>query len=93
MHGAAVGEYAGKLIVGHARPVPNAAGVEMDERRSRCRIEPDATALQTEPGEADLLERHVRNDEIHGVAEHVLAEAGDALRERRRSMALVAGER
>ena len=76
MHGAAVGEYAGQLIVGHSRPVTNAAGVEMDERRSRCRIESDAATLQAQPGVADLLKRYVRNEEIHGVAEHVLAEAG-----------------
>ena len=78
MHGAAVGEYAGQLIVGHARPVTNAAGIEMDERRSRCRVEPDAAALQAKPGVADLLKRHVRNEEIHGVAEHVLAETRHA---------------
>ena len=78
MHGAAVGEYPDQLIVGHARPVADAAGVEMDERRSRRRIEADAAALQAQPGETDLLERHVRNVEIHGVAEHVLAEAGHA---------------
>src|SRR5258708_40006750 len=76
MHGTAVREHLGELIVRHSRPVPNAAGIEMDERRSRCRIEPDAAALQAKPGEADLLKRYVRNVEIHGVAEHVLAEAG-----------------
>ena len=80
MHGAAVREYADQLIVGHARPVTDAAGIEMDEGRSRCRIESDAAALQAEPGEADLLKRHVRNVEIHGVAQHVLAEARHARR-------------
>ena len=74
MHGAAVGEHLGQLIVAHARPVTNAAGVEMDERRSGGRVESDAAALQAKPGEANLLERYVRNVEIHGVAEHVLAE-------------------
>ncbi len=78
MDGAAIREDAGQLIVGHSRPVANAAGIEMDERRSRCRIEPDAATLQAEPGVADLLKRHVRNEEIHGVAEHVLAEARHA---------------
>jgi hypothetical protein len=78
MHGAAVREHLGELIVRHSRPVPNAAGIEMDERRSRCRVEPDAAALQAKPGEADLLERHVWNVEVHGVAEHVLAEARHA---------------
>ena len=62
MHGAAVGEHAGQLVVRHARPVPDAAGVEMDERRAGGRIEADAAALQAKPGGADLLERHARND-------------------------------
>ena len=76
MHGAAIGEYLDQLIVGHARPVADAAGVEMDERRSRRRVEADAAALQAKPRETDLLERHVRNVQVHGVAEHVLAETG-----------------
>src|ERR1700737_1908184 len=74
MHGAAVGEYAGQLIVGHPRPVANAGGIEMDEGRSRCRVDPDAASLQAKPGVADLLKRYVWNEKIHGVAEHVLAE-------------------
>ncbi len=78
MHGASIREDACQLVVGHARPVADAAGIEMDERRSRGWIEADAAALQAEPGETDLLKRHVRNEEIHGVPEHVLAEAGDA---------------
>ena len=78
MHGASVREHPGELIVGHARPVTDAAGIEMDEGRSRGRIEADAAALQAEPGGADLLKRHVRNVEVHGVAEHVLAEARHA---------------
>ena len=78
MHGAAVREHLGELVMGHARPVTDAAGVEMDERRSRGRIEADAAALQAKPGGADLLERHVRNVEVHRVAEHVLAVARHA---------------
>ena len=93
MHGAAVREHPGQLIVGHARPVTDAAGVEMDEGRSRGRIEADAAALQAKPGETDLLERHVRNEEVHRMAEHVLAECAPRRTERRRSIALVAGER
>ncbi len=76
MDGPAVREQLGQLIVGHARPVADAAGIKMDERRSRGRIETDATALQLEAGEADLLKRHVRNEEVHRMAEHMLAEAG-----------------
>jgi len=54
---------------------------------------PTAATLQAQSGKADLLERHVRNEEVHGVAEHVLAEIARPPVERRRSMALVAGER
>ena len=78
MYGAAVGEHPGQLIVGHARPVTDAAGIEMDERRSRGRIEADAAALQAKSGGANLLERHIRNVKIHRVAEHVLAETRHA---------------
>jgi len=42
-------EHLAELIMRHSRPVPNAAGIEMDEGRSRCRIEPDAAALQAKP--------------------------------------------
>ena len=75
MHRASVREYPGQLIVGHARPVTDAAGIEMDERRSRGRVETDAAALQPKACETNLLERNVRNEEVHGVAEHMLAEA------------------
>ena len=78
MHGAAIREHPGELVVGHARPVPDAAGIEMHERRSGGRIEADAAALQAEPREADLLQRHVGNVEVHRMAEHMLAEACDA---------------
>ena len=76
--GTSIREHPGELIVGHARPVTDAAGIEMDERRSRGRVKADAAALQPEPRGADLLQRHVRNVEIHRVAEHVLAEARHA---------------
>ena len=78
MHRASIREDPGQLILGHARPVTDAAGIEMDERRSRGRIEADAAALLPQSGGADLLQRHVRNVEVHGVAEHVLAEARHA---------------
>ena len=78
MDGAAIGEYPGQLIMRHARPVTDAAGIEMNERRSRGRIETDAATLQAKPGGADLLERNFGDIEVHRVAEHVLAEAGDA---------------
>ena len=80
MHGAPVGKYLGELIMVHPRPVTDAAGVEMDERRAGGRIETDAAALQPQPGIPDLLERDARNEEIHRMAEHMLAEARDARR-------------
>ena len=76
--GAAVGKHPGQLIMGHARPVTDAAGIEMNERRSRGRIEADAAALQAKAGGADLLERNSGDEEIHRVAEHVLAVASHA---------------
>ena len=53
----------------------DAAGIEMYKGRPRRRIEPDPATLQAQPGGSDLLKRHIGNEEIHGVAEHVLAEA------------------
>ncbi len=78
MHGAAVREDLGELVVVHSRPVTDAAGIEMNERGPRGRIEADAATLQTEPGVANLLQRHVRDVEVHRMAEHVLAEARHA---------------
>src|SRR5204863_3402274 len=46
--------------------------------RSGGRVEADAASLQPEPGGADLLQRHVRDVEVHRVTEHVLAEARHA---------------
>ena len=78
MHGAAVREHPRQLVVVHARPVPDAAGVEMHEGRARRWIEADAAALQAKPGVADLLQRYAGNEEIHRVAQHVLAGARHA---------------
>jgi hypothetical protein len=78
MHGAAVGEDARQLVMRHARPVTDAAGVEMHERRAGGRIEADAAALQAQAGKADLFQRHAGNEEVHRVAEHMLAGASDA---------------
>ena len=74
----AVREHAHELVVRHARPVADVAGVEMHEGRAGGGVETDAAALQAKPGEPDLLKRHAGNEEIHRVAEHVLAEARDA---------------
>ena len=76
--GAAVREHAGELVMRHARPVPDAAGVQMHEGRAGGRIEADAAALQAQAGEADLLQRHARNVEVHRMPQHVLAEARHA---------------
>ena len=46
MNGAAIGKYLDKLIMGHPRPVTDAAGVQMDEGRARSRVEADAATLQ-----------------------------------------------
>ena len=76
MDGTSIREHPGELILGHARPVTDAAGIEMDEGRSGGRVEADAATLQAEPRGTDLLQRHVRDVEVHRMAEHVLAEAG-----------------
>ena len=78
MHGAAVREYLGKLRVGHAGPVPHAAGIQMNEGRAGGRIEADAAALQAQARMADVLQRHAGNVEIHCVPQHVLAVARHA---------------
>ncbi|MGY4482350.1 hypothetical protein ACVWWR_001541 [Bradyrhizobium sp. LM3.2] len=75
MDGAAVREDAGELVMRHARPVPDAAGVQMHEGRTGGRIEADAAALKAQAGKADLLQRHARNVEVHRMSQHVLAEA------------------
>src|SRR5262249_11542759 len=67
-------EHTRELIGTHARPMAYAAGVEVNERRARGRIEADATALHAQPGIADLLKRHARNVEVDRLAEHMLAE-------------------
>src|SRR5437588_6149771 len=75
MDRAAVREDAGELVMRHARPVPDAAGVEMHERRAGGRVEADAAALEAQAGEANLLQRHARNVEVHRMPQHMLAEA------------------
>jgi len=80
MHGAAFREYPCELIVGHARPVPDVSGIEMDKRRSGGRIKSDAATLQAKPGETDLLQRHLGDEEVHRVAKCVLAVTGDPRR-------------
>src|SRR3569833_1755932 len=67
----AVWEHARELVVRHARPVPDVAGVEMHEGRPGFRVEADAAALQAKPGKTNLLKRHAGNEEIHRMAEHV----------------------
>ena len=67
-----------ELVVRHARPVADVAGIEMHERRARGRVEADAATLQAQAGVADLLKRHVGDVEIHRMAEHMLAEARHA---------------
>src|SRR6202035_3677996 len=71
-------EDARELVMGHPRPVADVAGIEMHERRSRGRVEADASALQAQASVSDLLKRHIRYVKIHRMAEHVLAEARHA---------------
>ena len=75
---ALIREHPHQLLAGHARPHADMAGVQMHERRARGRIEADAAALQMHADGADPVERHARDVEVHGVAEHMLAELGDA---------------
>ena len=77
MDGAAVREDAGELVVRHARPVAHAADVHVDEG---ARIEADAAALEPKACDAQLLDRNAGNLEVDRLAEHVLAELGDAAR-------------
>ena len=65
-----------RVMRGH---MPHVAGVHVHERRAGGRIEADAAALQPQADDAQVFERHAGNVEIHGVAEHVLAEARHAV--------------
>ena len=56
------------------------AGVHVHEGRARGGIKADAAALRPQAGFAQLLERHARNVEVDGLAQHVLAELGDSAR-------------
>ena len=75
--GLLVREDAHELVVGHARPVPDAAGVEMHEVAAG--IEADAAALHAQAHHADGGQVGARNVEVHGLAAHVLALLGHAL--------------
>ena len=76
--GASIREYSRQFLARHARPHPDAAGVHVHEGRPGLRIETDATALQPQADDAQLLQRYAGNVKIHGVAEHMLAETRDA---------------
>src|SRR6516164_5715898 len=82
MNGAAIGENPGQLIVSHAWPMTDRAGIHVHERRSRSRIESDATALKTQPNLAEFFELHAGDVEIHRLAIDVLAELSDTARSR-----------
>src|SRR3984957_3993071 len=75
---ASIGEYVQQFVTRHPRPHAHAAGIHVYERRPRARIEANTAALQAQTYDAKVFERHAGNVEIHGVTEHVLAEAGDA---------------
>ncbi len=78
VNGLLVGEHAHELVVGHARPVADAAGVQMDEIVAG--IEADAAALHAQAHHADGGQFHSRHVEVHGLAAHVLALFSHALR-------------
>ncbi len=46
MYGATIGKHFYQLIMRHARPVANGAGIHVHERRARGRIKTDTTTLQ-----------------------------------------------
>ena len=75
----AVGEHREKLLAVHARPVPDIADIHMHEGRTRTWIVADAADLHLQPDGPQLGEFHVRQVEIHRLAEHVLALLGDAV--------------
>ncbi len=79
MHRTAVREDAHQFLAADARPVAHAADIEMHERRSGSRIETNAAALQAKTDVAQLLQRHAGDEKVHRLAEHVLAELGDAV--------------
>ena len=78
MQGLAVGEDLDQLLTAHPRPVPNRAGVHVNEVGGR--IEADATHLSAQADGAELGYRHAGDEEVHRLALHVLAVLGDALR-------------
>jgi len=55
------------------------ADVQMHEGGTRGWIVPDAAALHPQPDVAQLLQRHAGDEEVHGLAQHVLAVLGHAL--------------
>src|SRR5215475_15593873 len=74
MNGPPIREHASELIVGHARPMADATDIKMHERRSRRRVVAHTSALQTQAGLPQLLQRCARDVEIHRLAERMLAE-------------------
>ena len=73
MNGALIGEQADELAAVHARPMAHAAGIEMHEGRVGARVIADTAALHAQADRADALRRHVRQIEIDGLAERMLA--------------------
>ncbi len=69
----AVREHAHQFLPADARPMAHIADVQMHEGGTRGWIVPDAAALHPQPDVAQLLQRHAGNEEIHGLAQHVLA--------------------
>src|SRR5690348_15466358 len=61
---------------GMVLPVPDVAGIDMDEAGARIKAHP--AHLQRPRRLPDLEDRHTREADVHGVAVHVLAVARNA---------------
>ena len=79
MHGLAIREQTRKLVLAHARPGPDIADVQMDERRASGRIIADAAPLQAHGDLAHTRHWDVQIMHVHRLSEHVLGKFRDGL--------------
>ncbi len=78
VHGLAVREDFLELGAGHARPGAHRAGVQMHEGAAGGRIVADAAHLLLHGGGPQLGQGNAGNEEVHGIAAHMLGIVGDA---------------
>ena len=69
-----------QLIMAHARPMADTAGIKMNEGRVGCRVIADAATLHPQPDIANGVDGNVRQIKIHRLAEHMLGIFRDRLR-------------